>query len=90
MRSTDKADPTPVRKNAQDRAAVLLLVGTSLLLPPLIGLVDNSGRIAGLPIPLIYVFSVWAVLIGGAAAVAGPLHRSGKASKSETPSDTAD
>ncbi len=52
---------------------VLLLVGIVLLMPPLIGVSFVDAKIAGIPAPLIYVFGVWALLIGIAFALAGPL-----------------
>ena len=60
-------------RRARDRSAVLLLVGLLFLLPPFadIGLID--GFVFGIPIPLLYVFLVWAVLIIGGAVLSRPL-----------------
>ena len=63
-------------RKARDRSIAPLLVGVVLLMPPLIGVSLVDGAIAGLPIPLLYVFAVWAALIAGAAALARPLQNS--------------
>lgn len=42
-------------------------------MPPLAGISLIDEKIAGLPITLIYIFLVWALLIAGAAFLAGRL-----------------
>ncbi len=66
---------------------VLLLVGIALLMPPLIGVSLVDAKIAGVPTPLIYVFGVWALLIGIALALAGPLAESDRAPASPEADD---
>jgi hypothetical protein len=51
----------------RDRSLVLVLVGTMLLMPPLAGIALIDGRLFGMPIPLLYVFVVWGLLIAGTA-----------------------
>ncbi|GAB5470681.1 MAG: hypothetical protein Kilf2KO_37110 [Rhodospirillales bacterium] len=67
---------------------VLLLVGIALLMPPLIGVSLVDAKIAGVPAPLIYVFGVWALLIGIASTLAGPLADSDRAPGSPEGDDT--
>ena len=73
---TAPADPGQTRRKARDRSIALLLLGVVLLMPPLIGVSLVDGTVAGLPIPLLYVFAVWAALIAGAAVLARPLQNS--------------
>ena len=54
---------------AHDRALVLPLVGVLLLISPLAGIFQLDAKLAGVPFTLIYLFTVWAVLIVGAAAL---------------------
>jgi Fe2+ transport system protein B len=63
----DNTEP-PLRHNkARDRAMILPIVGVLLLVPPLAGIFQLDIKIAGVPFTLIYLFTVWAVLIAGAA-----------------------
>ena len=63
----DRSQFTLARRKAQDRSIVLVVIGIALLLPPLgaVALIDAS--VAGLPVPLVYVFAVWAFLIAAAS-----------------------
>ena len=45
-------------------------------MPPLAAIALVDGKVGGVPVPLLYVFSVWAILIAGAAALARPLRNS--------------
>ncbi len=69
----DREKTQRLQRKVRDRSVVLLIVGALLLLPPVgsISLVD--GSLAGLPIPVVYVFAVWALLIAAAAGMARPL-----------------
>ena len=87
---TVPADPGQARRKARDRSIALLLVGAVLLMPPLIGVSLVDGTVAGLPIPLLYVFAVWAALIAGAAVLARPLQNSETVTLSEDKDDPAD
>lgn len=66
------AVPYPQRK-VRDRSIALLIAGATLVLPPvgIIALVD--GKIAGIPVAVVYIFTVWALLIVGAMRLARPL-----------------
>ena len=72
----DRANLQLTRRKVRDRSVALLLVGIVLLLPPVgaVSLID--GSIADLPIPLVYVFCVWLLLIGGAALLSSELRDS--------------
>jgi hypothetical protein len=70
----DARAPAARRKGrVRDRAVVLLVLGVVLWLPPLCGASLVEGRILGLPVPLFYIFAVWALLILGTVLLARPL-----------------
>jgi hypothetical protein len=69
----DRAGLQLSRRKVRDRSIALVLAGSILLMPPIIGISLIEGTIGGLPAPLLYVFIVWSGLIAGAAALAGPL-----------------
>jgi hypothetical protein len=54
----------------RDAAALLPLLGTLLLMPPLISLFAVALDIAGVPLVVLYMLLVWLALIGCAAALA--------------------
>lgn len=60
-------------RKIRDRALVLPVVGLLLLMPPLAGIFQLEWRIAGVPFTAIYLFVVWAVLVGAARAQAREL-----------------
>lgn len=68
--SADRVDHARIHRKTRDQALVLLLAGVVLLFPPLAGIFQLDGRIAGVPLTLIYLFTVWAGLILGAAKLA--------------------
>lgn len=51
----------------------LMIIGAVLLLPPVAGIFLIDGSIADLPIPMLYVFAVWIILIAAAAALSRSL-----------------
>lgn len=57
-------------RKRRDRAAVLTIVGTILLMPPIAGAMESELRLFGVPLAVVYVFSVWAALIVGTALLA--------------------
>ena len=69
----------------RDRSFALVVFGVALLLPPIAGLSLIEAKVFGLPFPVIYAFSVWALLIIGAALLARPLRQS---DTSKTASDS--
>jgi len=60
---SDLAGRPPGPGKTRDRAMVLPLAGFALLMPPLGGAFQLEFKIAGVPFTLVYLFSVWAVLI---------------------------
>ena len=52
-----------------------------LLLPPIGAIALLDANVFGLPLPLVYVFTVWALLIGAAALLARPLQDRSDASE---------
>lgn len=73
---TERREPQTSGRKIRDRSIALLLVGTILLLPPIAGISLTDGKIAGVPVSLLYIFVVWAFLIVGAAILARPLRNS--------------
>lgn len=70
----DRAQLQLEQRRARDRSLALVITGVVLLLPPIAGVALVDVRIAGIPMPLIYVFVVWIGLIIGAARLASRLH----------------
>ncbi len=58
-----RADRQLTDRKKRDRLFVLLIVGATLLLPPLAGLSLLDSKLYGIPLPVIYLFSVWVCLI---------------------------
>ncbi|MCF3629053.1 hypothetical protein RJ527_16385 [Thalassospiraceae bacterium LMO-SO8] len=56
----------------------ILLVGIAMVMPPFAQVVLVDANLFGLPIPLLYIFTVWAALILGAAVMARPLSNAGR------------
>ena len=75
----DRSQVALSRRKAQDRSIVLILAGLLLLLPPVGAAALLDMQVFGLPLPLVYVFTVWAGLIGLGAALARPLREYGEA-----------
>ena len=71
----DRAKQHRQRHRSHDRATILLIIGVLLLMPPLAGIFNLESRIAGIPLTLVYLFSVWAVLIVGTALLSRRLGR---------------
>jgi hypothetical protein len=63
---TRGVDPPLDRRKIRDQALILPLVGLILLTPPVAGIFELDVRIAGVPFTLLYLFTVWAMLIAGA------------------------
>ena len=84
---TDPTDLLHSRRKVRDRSMVHLLVGILLLMPPVIGIAQMEGKIAGLPITFAYVFGVWGMLIVVALLLARPLAASDKPLSSDDMTD---
>jgi hypothetical protein len=74
---------------APDAAVVLPVFGAILLLPPAISLFAAPVEVWGVPLIVLYVFGVWAGLIGCAALLARRLDSplSPQPAETETPAD---
>ncbi len=70
---TDRGQLQLARRKVRDRSIVLVLVGAVALMPPVAGVSLTDGTLGGVPVPVLYVFAVWAILIAGAAALGRPL-----------------
>lgn len=72
MKPPPPTAPPPARRDARLRDAAVLLpgIGLLLLMPPFIGLVSPQRTLIGVPLPVLYLFGVWAALIVGAAMLA--------------------
>ena len=53
-----------------DAARVLPVLGTFLLMPPVVLLFATDTTVAGVPLIVVYLFGVWLALIGCAAWLA--------------------
>ncbi len=54
----------PRRGTSGERHLALFLLGLVLLSPPLLSIFDGPGWLFGIPVLYIYLFTVWAALIG--------------------------
>lgn len=68
-----KSDRSLRHRKIRDRALILPVIGLFLLTPPVAGIFEIHADIAGVPVILVYVFSVWAGLIAVAAILYRPL-----------------
>ena len=87
---TDRAHLQLTRRKVRDQSVVLWVVGAAAILPPVAGISLVDGEIGGLPVPLVYIFIVWILLIAGAALLARPLLDADDAISSAEPADTED
>lgn len=58
------------RRKTRDKSVALLIVGFILLMPPIVRTSLFEGSIFGIPYTVFYMFTVWALLIIGAAIMA--------------------
>lgn len=87
---TNNADLQLARRKVRERSIALLLVGVAFLMPPIAGISLIDHEIAGMPIPMLYLFAIWALLIVGAAALARPLRDSEDSSSTTRPPGAPD
>ena len=86
---TDSPAPKYAPHRVRDRSIVLLVLATVMILPPFVSISLVDTKIAGMPVPLLYVFVVWILLIVGAAFFARPLAESDQGQE-PSHSDTTD
>ena len=86
-RQQDRSHVALSHRNAQDRSIALVLAGIVLLLPPVGAAALLDVTVFGLPLPLVYVFTVWASLIAGGALVSRRLQGAEAAPNASSQSD---
>jgi hypothetical protein len=62
-------------RKLRDAAILLPLAGLILLMPPAAGVVALPLQLLGVPLPVAYVFAIWAGLIVAARIIGGRLDR---------------
>ncbi|MFT7569490.1 MAG: hypothetical protein ACI9JL_000512 [Paracoccaceae bacterium] len=78
------------RRKVRERSVALLLLGVAFLMPPIAGISLIDSDIGGIPVPMVYLFAIWALLIVGAAALARGLRDSGDSSSTTRPPGAPD
>lgn len=53
----------PTRTKVRDAVALMVLLGTWLVMPPMLDVVNQPTSIFGIPTIVVYVFAVWAGMI---------------------------
>lgn len=53
----------PTRTKVRDAVALMVLLGTWLVMPPMLDVVNQPTSVLGIPTIVVYVFAVWAGLI---------------------------
>jgi len=66
-----------MRARARQAAALLVYLGAVLMLPPIALIFAKPVFVLGLPLPVLYVFGLWLVLIVGSFVVSRRLSASG-------------
>lgn len=59
----DRAGEERRDRRTRDRSLVLLILGLVLLMPPIAGVFHIEARLFGVPVTLLYLFTVWGALI---------------------------
>ena len=77
-------------RRVRDRSTVLLVLGLALLVSPMAGIFQLGAKLGGIPVTLIYLFSVWALLILGALSLANKLSNSDTSHLRDPDSDDQD
>lgn len=62
----DGEGPYGTTRKARDRALVLTVAGIVFLMPPVAAIFLVHGTLFGIPLPLVYIFAVWLLLVAGA------------------------
>lgn len=57
------------RRRLDNAALILPLFGAVLIVPPVIGVFSQSVLVGGIPLAAVYLFAVWAALIGLTASL---------------------
>ena len=83
----DRASQQVRFRKAKDRSLVLVLVGCILLLPPVAAIFQLEATWNGVPATLMFVFTIWGVLIVGAAMLSRSLNQEEEQSAPGDPLD---
>lgn len=75
----------PVRQRIRDAATILPFAATALLVPPLIGIFAAPVALGGIPLIVLYIFTVWAIVIVSAFVLARQLARPASETPPEEP-----
>lgn len=75
------------RRKTRDKSFALIILGVVLLMPPIVRTSLFEGSIFGIPYTIFYMFTVWALLILGAAALSSGLRDSDKSLQSDATRD---
>lgn len=67
--------PSPDHRKTEHAAFMLPVFGALLLLPPLLDAFAVPHRLFGVPVEVVYLFTVWLLLIAGAAVMSRRLPR---------------
>ncbi|MEM0923070.1 MAG: hypothetical protein AAGF44_03030 [Pseudomonadota bacterium] len=59
----DRARHERLSRRTRDRAAVMLILGVLLVMPPFVGILASDARIGSVPVTLLALFGLWAALI---------------------------
>lgn len=63
------------KSKVRDRALMLPLLGLVFLVPPVADIFRMEVRLAGIPLTVVYLFTIWALLIIGAKVLSRDLGR---------------
>jgi hypothetical protein len=53
----------------RETAALILCLGVAALMPPIALIFGKPGFILGVPVPVLYIFGIWLLLVAGAVAI---------------------
>jgi len=85
----DRTDQQLFQRKTRDQSLALVLIGAVLLMPPVVSVCLIDGRLFGIPAPLVYMFTVWSLLVVGAALLSRSLLRV-ENTQSSVPGDRSD
>jgi len=74
----DSADLQLARRKTRDRSVALIVIGIVFLMPPMVRISLIDETFFSIPFALVYLFSVWGLLVIGSALLARPLRDSDK------------
>lgn len=75
------------QRKLENIAVALPVFGIAMILPPIVGVFTSEARILGVPVIVIYLFSMWVLFIFGTYMLSRRL-RANTVSDAEEPSDS--